>query len=243
MCLFKLSKKDSTQIKGIANPKRKKSKASVTEISYYMMPNKARAILSKQALASAMAIVLNLHYYLLLLVTLSSTFFLLPHNLATADDTLIEQQCRQTDAPTICIHCIKSHPEAAKKANKPETVAAILVTCLSDGAEILKGNMSTLASCTQDKNFKGDCEDCSKCFVEAKAKLSSATNALKKGDYDKANHILATALLSSKMIACGLKIERYKSKVPDDVYNMRIYKELTGVAMNIIDRLSYREKP
>lgn len=191
-----------------------------------------------------MAIVLNLHYLLLLLLTLSPTFFLHPHNLANADDALVEQQCRQTDAPETCIQCIKSDPEAAKKADKPETIAAILVTCLSTDAEILKGNMSTLASSvSQDKNFKGICEDCSKCYDQAKTNLSSATDELKKGDYDEANYFVVSALVNSRMAACGLKIQSYKSKVPDDVFNkMRIYAQLSGAAMNIIDRLSHGKK-
>ncbi|KAJ0099051.1 hypothetical protein Patl1_20382 [Pistacia atlantica] len=210
------------------------------------MPKQSNNQHSLNNLAAAMAIVLNLRYLLLLLLlTLSPTFFLHPQNLANADDALIEQQCRQTDAPETCLQCIKSDPEAAKKADKPETIATMLVTCLSDDAEILEGNMSTLASSvSEDKNFKGTCEDCSKCYHQAKTKLTSAMDELKKGDYDEANHIVVSALINSRMVSCGLKIQSYKSKVPDDVLNkMRIYAQLSGVAMNIIDRLSHEKEP
>lgn len=201
--------------------------------------------ITEQALGSAMAIVFNLHcYLLLLLLTLSSTFFLHPHNLASANYSLIDQQCRQTDAPETCIGCIMSHPEAAEKADKPEDIAAILLTCLSDSAEILKSNFSMLASLvSKDDIFKSVCEICSKGYGEAETGLSWAADALKKSDYDEANHMLATALTSSEMISCSLNIESYKSEVPKILYLMRIYEELTGAAMSVIDRLPYGEKP
>ena len=137
------------------------------------------------------------------------------------------------EVPATCILCVKSDPrgEIADKVG----IATIIMNCLSNNAETLANNMSSIASSVHSKNLKALFQDCEKGFLEAKSDLSTASNQLKVKDYDKTNHFVRTAL--EQEITCQKNVVSLKLRVPSNVlYVMRVYEELSDAAMRIIDR-------
>lgn len=182
-----------------------------------------------------MAIAPTLHHFFLLFILLLQT----DNSLVGADDKFIEQRCRDTEVPTLCIQCIKSDPDG-EKAVKATDIATIAIKCLSNHAEALVKNMSSLASTySSDKKLVTACENCNKGYSQAKKTLSKADAKLKDGDYDNANHFVILALADELVRSCGPSLEPYGEKkgVYDAFYQITVYEGLTGIALAIIDRL------
>ncbi|XVF79508.1 hypothetical protein PTKIN_Ptkin14bG0228600 [Pterospermum kingtungense] len=153
--------------------------------------------------------------------------------LVFADEKLIEQQCHNAEVPETCIQCLNSDPKG-QEADKVR-IAAIVITCLSNGSHVLAKNMSSLASSAQDKNLKSLFQDCEKGFIQAASYLSTAMDRLKSKDYDKTNHFVRTAL--EPEMDCKQNVVSLTPSVPSDVLDeMRVYEELSDAAMRIIDR-------
>lgn len=176
---------------------------------------------------------------------LSFFFFLLTHNLVRADEKLIEQKCRDTETPTLCIQCIKSDP-GGEKANSTTAIASIVINCISNHAGVLIKNVSDLAAAySSDKKFAAVCEDCRKGYTRARKSLSTATANLKKGDYDNANHYVIVALDDDYVRSCEPGLQPYEFGIvpPGVFYQIRVYEDLSGIAMTIIDRLLAYKQP
>lgn len=170
-----------------------------------------------------------------------SLFFLLPisfnyigyRNFISADSTLITEQCHNTDTPEICIQCLKSDPRS-QSADKV-SIAAIVITCISNKAVTLESNMTVLASSVHDKNLKLVLQDCQKELADAKTNLTTATDRLKNKDFDGTNYLVNQAL--RKEFDCKQNVGSLQYRVPTNVLNdMRLYEELSEAAMRIIDR-------
>ncbi|KAL4351263.1 hypothetical protein GQ457_06G023640 [Hibiscus cannabinus] len=179
-----------------------------------------------------MGIVLPLYHLSLFLLSFSFDYVGHRH-FVSADEILIQLQCHNAEVPSTCIQCVKSDPRG-QSADKV-AIAGIVISCLSNHARSLSGNMTALASAMLDKDVKWALQSCGKGFSEAKTDLAKATNMLKNKDYDETNSLVSKAL--QKEVDCQKNVWDYRALVPDFViYDMRVYQELSDAAMRIIDR-------
>ncbi|GMI65581.1 hypothetical protein like AT4G00872 [Hibiscus trionum] len=153
-------------------------------------------------------------------------------NLVLADESLIQLQCRNAEVPSTCIRCVESDPRG-QSADKV-TIAAIVISCISDSAETLSGNMSALIGPREDGGVKRALRNCVEGFSKAKADLTKATNMLENKDYDETNSLVNKAL--HQEIYCKQNLSEYHISYPSMDYDMTIYEELTDAAMRIVDR-------
>ncbi|EOY13873.1 PREDICTED: pectinesterase inhibitor [Theobroma cacao] len=180
---------------------------------------------------ASMLAALPLYHLILLLLFTSSHHISKP---VFADNRLIELQCHNAQVPAVCIQCLKSDPQGEVVSDNVG-IATIVLKCLSNNAETLAKNMSSLASGVQDKNIKSLLQDCEQGFSQAKHDLSTATDQLKRKDYDKTNHSVRTAL--EQEVTCNKNVLSLKLRVPNHVlFEMRVYEDLSEAAMRIIDR-------
>ncbi|KAK8588957.1 hypothetical protein V6N13_087846 [Hibiscus sabdariffa] len=160
-------------------------------------------------------------------------FFFIRSPFVSADETLIQLQCHNAEVPSTCIQCVKSDPRG--QSTDKVAIAGIVISCLSNHARSLSGNMTALASTMLDKDVKRALQTCGKRFSEAKTDLAKATNMLKNKDYDETNSPINKAL--QKEVDCQKNVWDYRAFVPDSViYDMRVYQELSDAAMRIVDR-------
>ncbi|KAK8689118.1 hypothetical protein V6N13_087845 [Hibiscus sabdariffa] len=154
-------------------------------------------------------------------------------NIVLAGESLIQLQCHNAEVPSTCIQCLKSEPRS-KIADKVG-IAVIVISCLSNSAKVLSGNMSALASAEHDKKVKQVLLGCEIGFSEAETYLTKAKAQLENKDYNRTNSFIGEAL--EHEVDCHNDVLGYKSLVPDSViYDMRVYEELSDAAMRIIDR-------
>ncbi|GMI65584.1 hypothetical protein like AT4G00872 [Hibiscus trionum] len=179
-----------------------------------------------------MGIVLALYHLSIFLLSISLNH--VGHqNLVFADETLIQLQCRNAEVPSTCIQCVKSDPRS-QSADKVG-IAAIVISCLSNSAKALSGNMTALASVVHDTKVKQIIQGCEIGFSEAETDLTKATTLLENKDYDGTNSLINVAL--QQEVDCHNDVLDYKVSVPSImIYDMRVYEELSDAAMRIIDR-------
>ncbi|KAE8667824.1 putative RING/U-box superfamily protein [Hibiscus syriacus] len=180
-----------------------------------------------------MGIHLHLSHLGLLLLLLISFNHAGRQKLVSADETLIRVQCNNADVPPTCVRCLESDPQS-QSADKVG-IAAIVITCLSDKAGTLSGNMSALASAVHEKEVKSMLQSCEKWLSVAMTRLANATRMLEAGEYDGTNENVVAALV--RELDCRQNVEAHNVTVPDGVvYDMRVYEELSEAALRIVDR-------
>ncbi|KAK8477279.1 hypothetical protein V6N13_087848 [Hibiscus sabdariffa] len=149
-----------------------------------------------------------------------------------ADEALIQLQCHNAEVPSTCIQCVKSDPRS-QSADKV-AIAGIVISCISNSAKTISGNLSDLIAPWLEKEVKRRLRKCVKEFSEAKTDLAEAINMLKNKDYDETNSLVVKAL--HQEVDCRENLSQYNISYPYMEHYMTIYEQLSDAAMRIVDR-------
>ncbi|KAK8712247.1 hypothetical protein V6N13_147489 [Hibiscus sabdariffa] len=149
-----------------------------------------------------------------------------------ADEALIQLQCRNAEVPPTCIQCVESDPRS-QLADKV-AIAGIVISCISNSAKTISGNLSDLIAPWLEKEVKRRLRECVTEFSEARTDLAKAINMLKKKDYDETNSLVVKAL--HQEVECRQSLSQYNISYPYMEYYMTIYEQLSDAALRIVDR-------
>ncbi|XP_026435152.1 uncharacterized protein LOC113332869 [Papaver somniferum] len=160
----------------------------------------------------------------------------LPSTFVRADDELIRQVCHNSESPTPCNQCVKSD----NRSDNANTVgiATIVVDCIKFQANNLQTNISALASIYKDDVAANrTITQCRIFFSHAKSDLNTATQDLKKGDYDASDKSVFNALLHQNSCKTLFENSPKIKFTPHIFYGFNMFEKLSQIALSIIVRL------
>ncbi|KAK1578053.1 hypothetical protein Q3G72_027149 [Acer saccharum] len=160
------------------------------------------------------------------ILAIISLFFINNSKLVVADHDLMKSQCEVTEAPALCMQCLKSDPES-EKVDK-FGIAMTIVNCMSNNSQTAMSNFTNIVKTITDKDMKeAVTKDCVGKYPEVIGNVSMVNNHLKNREFDQAADALAKAIASEHY--CFEGISKFKLVFPDlwIYYGIRVYEELS----------------